>query len=399
MSADPSRQRATAPPWPRRTAAFVLRVLRGFQEHQGLLLAGAVAYYTLLSIVPLSAIILVALSHFVNEDQLIQTIARNLELLIPGYADSIANQVRTFFARRHLVGVVGFVIMLFFSSMAFSVLESTMAVIFSHRKQSLRRPFFISAIIPYVYILLIGLGFFLVTIISGALDALDRRHISYYNDDDGGLYYAYYDGAGWTFTLVDGEPSSGGDDSLALDAAGEVWFAETAGNKIGRLNPATGAIREYGGLTAGSEPWGVAVDGRDEWRVWFTERAGNRIGSLNPASGTVAEYALGSPNSLPSGLSASSVWLGGIEHWYLWFAEPGSNLLGRMRLADYSLADFDERHLRIIVASLAEAGTTQHVPTIVSVPQERLVRNIRAIAGLTREHAVHAALRRSYPPG
>lgn len=177
MSTEPSLQGEPAPPWPRRMGAFVLRVLRDFQEHQGLLLAGAVAYYTLLSIVPLSAIILVGLSHFVNEDQLIQTIARNLELLIPGYADSIANQVRAFFARRHLVGVVGFVIMLFFSSMAFSVLESTMAVIFSHRKQSLRRPFFISAIIPYVYILLIGLGFFLVTIISGALDALDRKSV------------------------------------------------------------------------------------------------------------------------------------------------------------------------------------------------------------------------------
>lgn len=57
------------------------------------------------------------------------------------------------------------------------------------------------------------------------------------------------------------------------------------------------------------------------------------------------------------------------------------------RGADYSLADFDERHLRIIVASLAEAGTTQHVPTIVSVPQQRLVRNIRVIARLTRESA------------
>jgi membrane protein len=177
MNTDPSLPQGPGPSWPRRTGGFALRVLRDFHENQGLLLAGAAAYYTLLSIVPLLAIILVVLSHFANEDQLIQTIARNLELLIPGYAESIANQVRGFLARRHLVGVVGFVIMLFFSSMAFSVLEATMAVIFSHRKQSLRRPFFISAIIPYVYILLIGLGFFLVTIISGALDALDRKSV------------------------------------------------------------------------------------------------------------------------------------------------------------------------------------------------------------------------------
>jgi YihY family inner membrane protein len=52
-----------------------------------------------------------------------------------------------------------------------------MAVIFSHRVQSMRRPFFISAIIPYVFILLVGLGLMLVTMISGALDALERQQV------------------------------------------------------------------------------------------------------------------------------------------------------------------------------------------------------------------------------
>jgi len=160
-----------------RAGRFAWQVLREFQRRQGLLLAGAVAYYTLLSIVPLLALILVGLSHFVDPEQLIHTVTDNLELLIPGYAESLAEQVRMFLARRHLVGAVGFVIMLFFSSMAFSVLESTMAVIFSHRKQSLRRPLFVSAIIPYAYIFLLGLGFLLVTLIAGALDALERQSL------------------------------------------------------------------------------------------------------------------------------------------------------------------------------------------------------------------------------
>jgi YihY family inner membrane protein len=156
---------------------FSLHVLQTFHRRRGLLLAGAVAYYTLLSIVPLLALVLVGLSHFVNQEQLISTITLHLELLIPGYAESLAGQVRIFLANRHLVGVVGFLIMLFFSSMAFSVLESAMAVIFAHRKQSMRRPFLISAIIPYVYILLIGLGVFLVTVIAGALDALEKQQV------------------------------------------------------------------------------------------------------------------------------------------------------------------------------------------------------------------------------
>ena len=41
-------------------AAFLLRTLRAFRAHQGMLLAGAVAYYALLSIVPL--LILFAIS-------------------------------------------------------------------------------------------------------------------------------------------------------------------------------------------------------------------------------------------------------------------------------------------------------------------------------------------------
>ena len=177
MATDLSPEPTTPPSVVARVGRFTLHVLRDFHRRQGLLLAGAVAYYTLLSIVPLLALVLVGLSHFVDQEALIHTITLNLELLIPGYAENLAGQVRTFLANRHLVGVVGFLIMLFFSSMAFSVLESAMAVIFSHRKQSMRRAFFVSAIIPYVYILLIGFGFFLVTIIAGALDALEKQRL------------------------------------------------------------------------------------------------------------------------------------------------------------------------------------------------------------------------------
>ena len=36
---------------------FSVDVLKGFRENQGLLLAGAVAYYTLLSIIPMFALV------------------------------------------------------------------------------------------------------------------------------------------------------------------------------------------------------------------------------------------------------------------------------------------------------------------------------------------------------
>jgi YihY family inner membrane protein len=161
----------------RQPGRFLLRVLRHFRANQGMLLSGAVAYYTLLSIIPMFALILVGLSHFIDEQQLYTTILTNLKLVIPGHAERVAGQVWGFLKRRELVGIFGILFMLFFSSMAFTVLESAMAVIFSHRVRKLRRHFLISAIIPYAYIFLLGLGLLVVTLVAGALDALKHTHI------------------------------------------------------------------------------------------------------------------------------------------------------------------------------------------------------------------------------
>ena len=51
----------------RHPAAFALRVLQGFRANRGLLLGGAVAYYTLLSLVPLLILVVIGLSHFIDE--------------------------------------------------------------------------------------------------------------------------------------------------------------------------------------------------------------------------------------------------------------------------------------------------------------------------------------------
>ncbi|MBN2552498.1 MAG: amidohydrolase family protein [Spirochaetales bacterium] len=48
--------------------------------------------------------------------------------------------------------------------------------------------------------------------------------------------------------------------------------------------------------------------------------------------------------------------------------------------SDYSLDDFGPDHLVNIIESMARSGTTQHVPTIVSSPQERILRNLRILA-------------------
>jgi membrane protein len=159
-----------------RLAGFLLRVLGRFRQNQGLLLAGAIAFYTLLSIIPMLILILIVLSHFMDPEQLIGTMSTFLELAVPGYAAALTEQVRVFIRYRGLIGTVGILILLFFSSIAFTVLENAISVIF-HRVRARRRHFLISSIIPYVFILLITLGVLSLSVIVGALEPLESTRL------------------------------------------------------------------------------------------------------------------------------------------------------------------------------------------------------------------------------
>jgi YihY family inner membrane protein len=163
--------------WLSRVFSFPINILRDFKRNQGLLLSGAIAYYTLLSVVPMSILALTVLSHFIEEAQLFHTLSTYIEMVIPGYAATLNEQMRVFLEHRKVVGIIGFLVMLFFSSIAFTVLENAMSVIFFHRVRIRRRHFLISAIIPYVYIFLLGLGILLVSFIAGAIETLENRQL------------------------------------------------------------------------------------------------------------------------------------------------------------------------------------------------------------------------------
>ena len=157
--------------------AFVLSVIKQFRANQGVLLAGAVAYYTLLSLVPLLILILMALSHVIPQDRLLLTLSEYLEFVVPGQSTAIVEEVRTFLAQKQVVGSVLFVTMLFFSALAFTILENAMSVIFYHRVKIRRRHFLVSAVMPYLFILFLGVGLLIVTVLSGILQFVGTRSI------------------------------------------------------------------------------------------------------------------------------------------------------------------------------------------------------------------------------
>jgi YihY family inner membrane protein len=157
--------------------AFTLGVFKSFRANQGLLLAGAVAYYALLSIVPFLMLVVVVLSHFLDEGELLLTLRRYLELLVPSQSGAIAAEVAHFLAERDLITWVLVATMVFFSSFAFTVLENAMSVIFVHRVAVRRRHFLVSALLPYCYILALGFGVMIVTLVAGTLQVIGTESV------------------------------------------------------------------------------------------------------------------------------------------------------------------------------------------------------------------------------
>jgi len=158
--------------------AFALGVMKGFQANQGLLLAGAVAYYALLSIVPLLILIVIALSQVIEQNVLLATLNRALEYVVPGEGRAVVVELKAFLDHRAMIGWVLLITMLFFSSLGFKVLESAISVIFLHRVEKRKRHILVSLLLlPFGYIFFIGAVLFVGTFVIVDLMAMGGEHL------------------------------------------------------------------------------------------------------------------------------------------------------------------------------------------------------------------------------
>ena len=67
------------------------------------------------------------------------------------------------------------------------------------------------------------------------------------------------------------------------DAA--IWFTQESASKIGRVNPATGAVtNEFPTLTANAAPTCITPLGKF---LWFTEQNANRIGRISTITNVI----------------------------------------------------------------------------------------------------------------
>ena len=177
MNRRPFKPFDQAAPVLRHPLGFLWAALKSFKANQGLLLAGAVAYYALLSIVPLLIVSVIFLSRYIETSALLNAIGRYLAWLLPGQSQAIISELSNFLTHADVLGPVLLVTMIFFSSLAFSVLESAMSVIFHHRKANHSRHFLISVVMPYIYIVCLCVGLLLVTLVSGALQVIGEESV------------------------------------------------------------------------------------------------------------------------------------------------------------------------------------------------------------------------------
>ena len=156
---------------------FGLQVLRAFRANQGFLLAGGIAYYALVSIVPMLILTVIALHAVVGEAALFGALEQYLGWVLPGQSSGITEELRAFLAHRETAGWLLLVTMLFFSSLAFTALENAMSIVFRHRVAIRRRHALVSAALPYAYIMCLGLGLLLVTVVATGLQAVGEREL------------------------------------------------------------------------------------------------------------------------------------------------------------------------------------------------------------------------------
>ncbi|QQK63785.1 YihY/virulence factor BrkB family protein [Cobetia sp. cqz5-12] len=156
-----------------RLIGFAWRVLGQFIANRGVLLAGGVGYNILLSSVPLFALSCVLLTHLVDESRLMSIIAIQVQHLGPGQEDVLLDAVRKLLDNRDVISWIGMGGLLFFAGLAFRMLEDAIALIFHQHPVIRKRSAWISALLPYAFVMVLGAGLLALTLLVALASAMN----------------------------------------------------------------------------------------------------------------------------------------------------------------------------------------------------------------------------------
>ena len=103
---------------------------------------------------------------------------------------------------------------------------------------------------------------------------------------------------------------------------GSIWWTGQLSNKLGRIDPKTGTIREYTLKSPHTGPHGLAED--KDGNIWFTGNNLGLIGKLDPKTGVTTEYPL--PDKAAKDPHTINIAADGM----VWFTVQAANMIGRL---------------------------------------------------------------------
>lgn len=162
----------------RRVLHFSRRVLGDFMTNRGILLAGGVGYNALLSIIPLFAVLASVLSYVVDPVQLVTTFRAQAQFIAPGHTDLLVDTVERILFARDVFGVIGLLALLFFSSLAFRMLDDAIAIIFRRKVEPLPRNRWVSLLLPYAFVLVLGVAILILTLVLALLNRISEASLT-----------------------------------------------------------------------------------------------------------------------------------------------------------------------------------------------------------------------------
>ncbi len=116
-------------------------------------------------------------------------------------------------------------------------------------------------------------------------------------------------------------PGSRPHDPLAAKD-GSYWYTGQMVNALGRIDPKTGAVKEFKLKTPHSGPHGLVEDGAGN--IWYTGNTGALVGKLNPKTGEVTEYKMPDPEAKdPHTIVIDKAGI-------VWFTVQNANRVGRL---------------------------------------------------------------------
>jgi membrane protein len=155
-------------------AKLAAHVLRAFVRNGAIDLAGAVAYNSLLSIIPLFLVVTAIFGRFVEREGFIDVVLREIAQVAPADLSApLTDALRSLLEVPYTGGIVGAITLLFFSTLAFRTLHHALDVIFSHRREGADpRSLLASMLISVAYVFAIGMLSLLHAIVVVRLDGI-----------------------------------------------------------------------------------------------------------------------------------------------------------------------------------------------------------------------------------